>query len=129
MGAGIFLEFNNPDSIVAVKESFFEKNSADMGACIISNQLTGTLIAEKNIFIENIGITEYRVLIGSGSIIQSAGTSSTIINIINNLNIYNEVEYKGMLPNNDNLNNIFFIGAVVIYSAQLTDYNSTYIGN
>ena len=96
MGAGIFLEFNNPESIVAVRESFFERNTADMGACLISNQLAGTLLVEKNIFIENIGITEYRVLIGSGSIIQSAGTSSTIITILNNLNIYNEVEYKGI---------------------------------
>ena len=96
MGAGIFLEFNYPESIVRVKESYFEKNIADMGACIISNQPTGTLIVDNNIFLENIGITEYRVLIGSGSVIQSAGTSSTIIKLLNNLIIFNEVEYKGM---------------------------------
>ncbi len=91
----LFLEFDNPLSFVAFRNNYFEKNTGDMGACLLPNQPSGTVLVENNVFIENFGYTEARVFIGSGSVLQTAGTPSTYIKFYNNLNIFNDVEYKG----------------------------------
>ncbi len=89
------MEFNNPQSTLKIKEGYFENNIADMGGCLILNQPTGSVYVDKSIFLANFGFTEFRVYIGSGSVLQSAGTSTTMIYLSRNLIALNEAEYKG----------------------------------
>lgn len=89
------MDFNDPKSEVIVSYSYFFNNTADMGTCFYANNPTGTLYIERNVFIENKAITEFRVLIGSGSILTTGGFENILIKFYHNLNFFNQVEYKG----------------------------------
>jgi hypothetical protein len=91
--------FNHPLSKMRIANCFFTNLSADLGACILANHVSGELIVEKNVFIENFGITEWRVLIGAGSVLQTAGTSATKIYFSGNIILFNVVEYTGLFFN------------------------------
>ena len=100
MGGGISANFNDPNSQLIVSNSYFFNNTADFAACFAANNPTGTLHLEKNIFIENIGRTEFRVSIGSGSILlSSVGSPNTFVKYYHNINLFNQVECKGILFN------------------------------
>lgn len=97
MGGAVYIDFNDPKSELMISSSYFKNISADMGACIVTNNPTGIVYVENNIFIENRGVTEWKVLIGSGSVLRSGEARNTIIKYSHNLAAFNEVENKGFI--------------------------------
>ena len=97
MGGVIYNDFNDPKSELLIYESYFKNISADMGSCIVANNPSGTVNVENNIFLENRGVSEWKILIGSGSVLLSGESRNGIINFRNNLVAFNEVENKGLI--------------------------------
>lgn len=91
----ITTEFNHPDSCIYIQNNFFLQNRADMAAGLNLIHLAGTVVLLKNIFQENIAVTQNHVLIGAGGAFLISGSAITIVYSKENIYIYNEIEYKG----------------------------------
>ena len=95
MAAGIATEFDHPHSLLTITNCLFFNNTADMGAGINTNHLSGTIVARSNYFIGNNAITGARVFIGSGAAIIMSGSANTYVTSENNLFLFNVIEFKG----------------------------------
>lgn len=97
VGGAISTNFNHPNGQIMISYSYFQNNSADMGACLVTNNPTGTVYVKNNVFLENRGVTEWKVLIGSGSVLRSGESRDSIVDFSQNLVAFNEVEFKGLI--------------------------------